>query len=136
MISLDTNVVLSALDNSDMQQARAQRAILQAAGRGLLLISPPVYAELRASEFWEGQIKPFLRSTGIRVAWEMPEALWERAGEALGRYARLRRAGQLPRRILADFLIAAHAEHHHLAVLTFDATVYRAVFPQVELLEP
>ena len=38
-----------------------------------------------------------------------------------------------PRRIAADFLIAAYAEHHRAAVLTFDAAVYRAVFPAARL---
>ena len=136
MTSLDTNVLLTALDTSDPQQASAQQAILKAAQRGPLLICPPVYAELRASASWEQQIRLFLDSTGIRVSWVMPDPIWDRAGEALGSYARLRKGGLLPRRILADFLIAAHAEYHRLTVLTFDPTVYRAVFPQVNLLEP
>ncbi|GEM88446.1 type II toxin-antitoxin system VapC family toxin [Meiothermus granaticius] len=136
MTSLDTSVLLTALDSSDPQQARAQQAILKAAASSPLLICPPVYAELRASAYWESQIEPFLSATGIRTAWEMPEPVWARAGQALGQYARLRRGGQLPRRILADFLIAAHAEHHRLAVLTFDTTVLKAVFPEVVLLKP
>ncbi|MBF6594439.1 MAG: type II toxin-antitoxin system VapC family toxin [Thermaceae bacterium] len=136
MTSLDTNVLLTALDTSDPQQKAAQQSILKVAKRGPLLICPPVYAELRASANWEHQIDFFLSSTGIQVAWAMPDRLWDRAGEALGSYARLRKGGQLPRRILADFLIAAHAEHHGLTVLTFDPTVYKAVFPTVAMLEP
>jgi len=136
MTSLDTNILLAALDTSSPQQKVAQQSILKAAKRGPLLVCPPVYAELRASANWEHQIDFFLSSTGIRVAWAMPDSLWDRAGQALGSYARLRKGGQLPRRILANFLIAAHAEHHGLAVLTFDPTVYKAVFPKVPLLEP
>lgn len=136
MTSLDTNVLLTALDTSDPQQTTAQKSILKAAKRGPLLICPPVYAELRASAYWEHQIDFFLGSTGIRVSWAMPDRIWDRAGEALGSYARQRKRGQLPRRILADFLIAAHAEHHRLTVLTFDPTVYKAVFPKVPLLSP
>lgn len=136
MTSLDTNVLLTALDTSDPQQTTAQQAILKAAKLGPLLICPPVYAELRASAKWVHQIDFFLNSTGIQVSWAMPNLLWDRAGEALGNYARMRKGGQLPRRILADFLIASHAEHHRLSVLTFDPTVYKAVFPRVPLLEP
>ncbi len=134
MTSLDTNMVITSLDSSDPNQKTAQQAILKAVKLGPLLICPPVYAELRASENWEHQIGFFLESTGIQVAWAMPESVWDRAGQALGSYARLRKGGQLPRRILADFLIGAHAEHHGLALLSFDDTIYKAVFPQVRLI--
>jgi predicted nucleic acid-binding protein len=134
--SLDTSILLTALDTSDPRQVMAQQSVLKAAKHGPLLICPPVYAELRASANWEHQINFFLNSTGIRVSWAMPDQIWDRAGQALGSYARMRKGGQLPRRILADFLIAAHAEHHRLRVLTFDPTVYLAVFSQVSLLSP
>ncbi len=35
---------------------------------------------------------------------------------------------------MADFLIAAHADHHNLEMLTFDDTVFKAVFSSVTLL--
>ncbi len=91
------------------------------------MICPVVYAELAASREWEA-LKRFLELVGVEVAWEMPEEVWERAGTAMGEYARRRRGGALPRRVLADFLIGAHAEHHGLAVATFDRTVYEAAF--------
>ena len=133
MTSLDSNIVITSLDSSAPNQKAAQRAILTTARLGPLLISPPVYGELRASANWEDQIVFFLESTGIQVAWAMPESVWDKAGQALGNYARLRKGGQLPRRIMADFLIGAHAEHHKLALLTFDDTIYKAVFPQLQL---
>lgn len=133
MTSLDSNIVITSLDFSAPNQKAAQRAILNTAKLGPLLISPPVYAELRASANWEDQIGFFLESTSIQVAWNMPDTVWDKAGQALGSYSRLRKGGQLPRRILADFLIGAHAEHHQLAVLTFDDTIYKAAFPQLQL---
>jgi len=45
-----------------------------------------------------------------------------------------RRKGGLPRRTLADFLIAAHAEYHGLGVMSFDDTVFTAVFPGLRLI--
>lgn len=131
MISLDSNFVFSLINTQDSNHHRASQVV--AARPDSLLISPPVFAELRASDDWLARIQPFLAEAGIRIAWAMPEGIWERAGIGVGQYARLRRGGQLPRRILADFLIAAHAEHHTLAVLTFDDTIYKAVFPQIQL---
>ncbi|WP_460330824.1 PIN domain-containing protein, partial [Thermus oshimai] len=59
---------------------------------------------------------------------------WHLAGERFGQYARKRRTTGLPRRILADFLIGAHALHHHLALATFDPVHYRVAFPELEVL--
>ncbi len=77
----------------------------------------------------------FLELSKVDVLWEMPSEVWQRAGIASGEYARERRKGQLPRRLVTDFLICAHAEYHTLAVLTFDDTVFRAAFPKVRLIE-
>lgn len=88
---------------------------------------------MRASGFWAA-IDTWLQTQQIDVIWDMPETIWESAGMAFGRYAKLRRGGQVSRRIVADFLIAAHAEHHQLEMLTFDDTVFNSVFPRVVLL--
>jgi predicted nucleic acid-binding protein len=131
MTSVDSNVIFAALSPHEHHHQQA-RALLKQANEGGLALSPVVYAELMASTERDS-LRMFLQRAGWGVLWEMPAAVWERAGVAFGEYARARRAGTLPRRIVADFLIAAHAEHHGLSVLTFDATVYRAVFPAVPL---
>jgi predicted nucleic acid-binding protein len=79
-------------------------------------------------------IQLFLQKAQISTLWEMPPTVWEAAGRGFGQYAQLRRKGGLPRRILADFLIAAHAEHHGLGVMSFDDTVFTAVFPGLRLI--
>jgi predicted nucleic acid-binding protein len=127
MTSIDTNIIFSVLDPDDANHSSA-RPLLQSEGeRGALVLSPVVYAELMASSARDPILR-FLREVAIEVLWEMPPRLWERAGEAFGEYSRERRKGKLPRRLIADFLIAAHAEHHRLDVLTLDDTVYRSVF--------
>jgi predicted nucleic acid-binding protein len=115
MIGLDTNIMLSSIGSEPR------------------VICPVVYAELAASREWEG-LKLFLEQAAVDVLWEMPEAVWERAGRAMGEYARMRRGGSLPRRVVADFLIGAHAEHHGLALATFDRVVYETVFRNVRLI--
>jgi predicted nucleic acid-binding protein len=73
-------------------------------------------------------IAAWLEAQRIKTLWDMPPAVWEKAGLAFRRYAPMRLEAKLPRRIVADFLIAAHAQYHGLRVLTFDSVVYRAVF--------
>ena len=50
----------------------------------------------------------FLAMAQISVAWTMPSEVWELAGGSCGDYARHRRSGKSARRLIADFLIAAH----------------------------
>lgn len=133
MISLDTNVIFSALNPTDVHHARARRLLREHGATEALVLSPVVHAELMASSDAAG-IRLFLQKAQIATLWEMPQATWEAAGRAFGQYAQLRRGGVLPRRILADFLIAAHADHHGLGVMSFDDTVYAAVFPGLRLI--
>lgn len=133
MISVDSNIIFSAIEPSDVNHVEALLR-LGAAGRAeVLTISPVVYTELMASTM-RSFIRAFLYRAEVAVLWAMAESVWERAGVAFGEYATLRRGRQLPRRIAADFLIAAHAEHHGLGMLTFDDAVFKAVFPKVRLI--
>ena len=134
MISLDTNVIISALESADSRHAEALAALMKEQHQGYV-ISPAVYSELRAGPDWN-RYQNWLNQTRISVLWAMPQAVWELAGLRQGQYAQLRRSGKLPRRILPDFLIAAHAEHHGLDVMGFDRTVYDSVFANLILLDP
>ena len=132
MISLDTNLIQSALSRTDTNHARALAALNTYSSQAFC-ISPVVRSELRASGSWVG-ISAWLAAQKVSVVWAMPDTVWDAAGRAFGQYAIQRRNGVVPRRIVADFLIAAHAQHHGLEVLTFDDTVFKAVFGQVVLL--
>ncbi len=132
MISLDSNFVQSALDRKDSNHLRAQQA-LKIHANDAFCICPIVRAELHASSSWIS-IEQWLNAQEVSVIWEIPNTVWDAAGIAFGKYAVLRRGDQVQRRIVADFLIAAHAEHHELEMLTFDDTVFKSVFPQVTLL--
>lgn len=132
MTSVDSNVIFSALAPHEANHAVARRLLREASEDGLVVV-PVVYTELMASPN-RVALTEFLLFSGIAVLWEMPPEVWERAGTAFGEYARVRRGGELPRRIAGDFLIAAHAEHHGLSVLTFDDTIFRAVFPKLRLI--
>jgi predicted nucleic acid-binding protein len=132
VISLDTNIVQSALLITDVNHVRARQA-LENHNSQAFCICPIVRTELHASTSWS-LIEEWLDTQEITVIWDMPNVLWDKAGVAFGKYAVMRRGGQTSRRIVADFLIAAHAEHHDLEMLTFDDTVFKSVFPKVNLL--
>jgi predicted nucleic acid-binding protein len=83
----------------------------------------------------EAMLDEFLAVTGIRVDWQSSEEIWRAAGSAFQGYA-LRRSAkktELPRRILADFLIGAHASVCRYRLLTLDQRLYRAAFPDLEV---
>jgi len=132
MISLDTNLILAALDPLDALHERAI-AFLESVEDPFFYICPPVYAELRAGEGLP-LVEAFLQSLSVRLHLEMPLEVWRPAGERFGLYARKRREGGLPRRILADFLIGAHAFYHGLRLATFDPLPYHTAFPELEVL--
>lgn len=134
MISLDTNVIISTLESADSRHAEALAALIREQHQGYV-ISPAVYSELRAGPDWS-RYQNWLSLTRVPVMWSMPQEVWELAGVRHGQYAQLRRSGNMPRRILPDFLIAAHAEYHGLDVMGFDRTVYDSVFTGLNLVDP
>ncbi|MGA2219164.1 MAG: PIN domain-containing protein [Terracidiphilus sp.] len=134
--AIDTNVVVALWDKDPALSAAAQTALERAFHRGRLVASAPVFAELMAAP---GRTEPFVNSffadTGIVVDWELNEDIWRSAGRAFRAYAaRRRRQGQLgARRILADFLIGAHASTHGFRLLTLDERLYCAAFPSLTI---
>jgi len=132
--ALDSNVIAALWDRDPALNLAAQVALDGAHERGGLVISAPVFSELMACP---GRSEPFIQSfmeeTGIAVDWEIDEAIWRAAGRAFQSYAvrRKRHDGVPPRRILADFVIGAHAAAGGYQLLTFHARLYRAAFPEL-----
>ena len=136
--AIDTNVVTALWNNDDTLNVRAQTALDAVFGRGRLVVSGVVYAELLAAPSRTEQfVDRFLEAAGIEVEWEINERLLRAAGLAFRGYAerRRRKTGAEPRRILADFLVGAHAMLNEYRLLTLDTGMYRAAFPRLELVE-
>jgi predicted nucleic acid-binding protein len=130
--AVDTNVLTALWDTTDSLNLRAQTALNQALYAGPIVVAAPVYSELLAlPQRTEVMLDRFFHSTGIAVEWNLDERIWRTAGRAFQKYAFRRRRGgtQLPRRILADFLIGAHAEVNGFTLLTLDQRLFRAAFP-------
>jgi predicted nucleic acid-binding protein len=136
--AIDTNVIVALWDADDTLHRAARELLNGAQGRGTLVICGVVYAELLgAPGRTEGFIDRFCEEAGIAVEWELRERIWRVAGAAFQSYAARRRkhtdAG--PRRILADFLIGAHALVSGYKLLTLDGRVYEAAFPRLGIVE-
>ncbi len=139
--SVDTNVLIG-LFSGPPPVARAIRVDLEELSRqDILVVSPPVYAELLAAPGRKvDDINTFLRRNHIEVDWFLDPAIWETAGLAYQQYSvarrRLQPADSGPRRILADFVIGAHALHAAASLLTLDQRIYRTAFPELTILTP
>lgn len=138
-VAIDTNVFVRLLSGDEASVLIVQAALEAAAVRGRLAVSPAVYAELAAGRT-VGVVDDFFSAKGIEVDWHHGPEVWREAGSRYGRYARDRR-GQVgdagPRRILADFLIGAHALLMCEAnLLTSDTRIFAKYFPELRVISP
>jgi hypothetical protein len=134
--AIDTNVIVSLWDRDPTLNTAAQAALDAALAGGGLAVAAPVFAELMACPCRdEAFLNTFFREAGIAIDWDLDETIWGTAGQAFQAYAaRRRRHGATgPRRILADFVIGAHALQKGHALLTLDDRLYRAAFPRLEI---
>jgi len=136
--AIDTNVIVALWDAEDLLHRVARAALDKAFNEGALVISGAAYAELMAAPGRsETFVDRFCEETGIAVEWEIGETAWRAAGAAFQGYAARRRKqkGAEARRILADFVIGAHALVNGYKLLTLDARMYQVPFPRLGILE-
>jgi predicted nucleic acid-binding protein len=133
--ALDTNIILGVFEGEESLARYLARLIDQLAAHGPVIVAPVVYAEMVASpQRLPGLIDVFLAQTPVRVEWGLDATAWNRVGLAYRDYGQNRRLqgdGTQPRRILADFIIGAHALQYDATLLTWDDAIYRAYFPSL-----
>lgn len=137
-IAVDTNVFSALLSGNERAVSTMQAALEGASAEGTLAVSPTVYAELVAGRTSD-VVDDFFSEKNIEVDWALGKEVWRTAGSRYGAYARTRRRRRCdpgPRRILADFLIGAHALHFARALLTSDTGIYRTHFPEFRVVDP
>jgi hypothetical protein len=137
--AVDTNVIIALWDDDPKLSGLAQLALDGALARGTIVLSGPVFAELLAAPSRnENFVDSFLRETGLTVEYTLEERIWRAAGRAYRAYAVRRRMERDsgPRRILADFLIGAHASERGYQLLTLDSGLFEAAFPKLGILSP
>ena len=134
--AIDSNV-FSAIWTGEAAVPRLLALLAEARQAGALLISPFVFAELFAYPgMSEALVRRFLEATGVAVDLRLDARVWTESGLRFARYAARRRQsfGEGPRRLLADFLIGAHALVQADRLLTLDPKVYQQDFPEVRLM--
>ena len=135
-VALDTNVIVALWDAAEGLHSVARKALEAVSGREALAMCGVVYAELiGAPGRTEAFVDRFCEEAGIAVEWELKERIWRKAGVAFQEYARRRKkqSGAEPRRLLADFLIGAHALENGYKLLTLDGGMYWKAFPGLRL---
>jgi len=134
--AIDANIFSSIWSKEPAAGEVAER-LGMAQQEGALLISPFAFAELHAHPNAKpGFVHTFLEATGVVIDYKMQEQVWSEAGQRFARYAARRRKaiGEGPRRLLADFLIGAHALVGGHTLLTFDHRLYAAAFPKLAII--
>jgi predicted nucleic acid-binding protein len=134
--AIDSNVIVALWNEDEAQNLTAKKALRESQMQGRLIICGAVYAELVAAPGrTEAFLDRFCEETGIAVEWEFGEKAWRAAGTAFQGYAARRRKqkGAEARRILADFVIGAHALVNGYKLLTLDAGIYQASFPRLAI---
>ena len=116
--------------------ALAARRVLSARRTLPLVLCPAVYAELHATPgVTETALDAMLRDARITHT-PMTEPMWKLSGQRYRQYAERRRlsGGGQPRRLLADFVIGAHAVLGAKALLTGDIEFFQTNYPELEVL--
>lgn len=111
--------------------------LFKARSEGGLVICAPVYCELLAyPSVTQRFVQEFLGETGILVDFLLDEQVWQRAANAFVAYAQRRRRsrGGAPKRMLVDFVVAAHALIRADRLMTLDASRYRQDFPKLAII--
>jgi predicted nucleic acid-binding protein len=134
--SIDTNVLTALWHPDDSLNTIAKSAMDDEMMRGDLVVSAPVFAELCAAPGrTESFVDYFLNDSAISIDWDLDEQIWRTAARAFHAYAsgRRKRSAPGPRRILADFLIGAHALRRGYRLLTLDTGIYQSAFPRLTI---
>ena len=126
--SVDTSVLLDVLVSSAPHHSQSQEWLIDAYDRGAILVCDVVYAELVPAFGDRSSLDRALREINATLS-PIDAAI---AYEAGLRWARYRQAGGSRERIIADFLIGAHAIANADTFLTRDRGFYVTYFPELQ----
>lgn len=130
--AIDTNILLDVLIPNEQFVDRSLSAIEEASASGSLVVCDPVYAELCSQFLSQPDCDRFLEENRIVVERVSREAMWA-ASLAWRQY---RHRGGRRDRVLADFLVGAHAFIQASCLLSRDRGVYRTYFQDLTLIDP
>jgi predicted nucleic acid-binding protein len=129
--AVDTNVILDVLADDPVHARESEVLLVRAIQSGSLVISEVVYAELTPQYGSRESLDHALERLEIRIVDGGGDVSWL----AGSRWKDYRAAGGTRQRMLADFLIGAHAMLRADCLLTRDRGFYGKYFPELKLFE-
>ncbi len=131
--AVDSAVLIDIFQNEPGWAARSADALDGASRHGRVIICDVVWAEV------SGRFKvPEAAAAALDVLGLVFETMSREAASAAGLLWRTFREGGGSRRdrVIADFLVGAHAVHQADALLTRDRGYYRRYFKKLRIIEP
>lgn len=130
--AVDLSVVLDVLGADPRFGERSRVALRRSIAEGSLLACDVVWAEVAAAFASEDESARALAQLGVRFS-----GIDSRAAAAAGTTFRTyRRAGGTRERLIADFLVGAHALTQADRLLTRDRGFYRSYFARLTIVDP
>jgi predicted nucleic acid-binding protein len=126
---VDTNVLLDVFLPDPKWGDSSKNLLDQAYIQGSLIINEIIYAELAPQFDKKDLLDDTLKVLGIRIV----SLDLETAYNAGMKWKECRETRGTRKRVLADFLIAAHAEIYADRLLTRDRGFYKNYFPDIEI---